>query len=901
MYVRSSLNSHYASFKPEFTESVWCEIQLQNRDKLIVGCIYRSPNSCVENNNLLNASLKKVTNESSHILIMGDLNHPEIDWKSGTTPPDLNHRASKFMEALRDSFLHQHVTQPTHIRGEQTPHVLDLVLTNESNMIQSIEHNAPLGKSHHQILNFEFKAYTSIKQNNTQKLNLHKGDYPRLNTEINRTDWENIIGALDANQAWKKVEEILEPLIENTIPKRKPPRQSKPPPKWMNGETSKKIKQKREAYSKYLQTRSQEDYDTYARYRNQVKSSCRKAMREFTKSLATEVKQNPKAFYSYVRSRTKTKGTIPDLKDDTGTLVNKDEAKAEVLNNYFTSVFTIDNDQHKPIFQDRNFDRPLLTSNFTKDAVKKKLQQLKPNKSPGPDTHHPRIFKEISDSIAEPLSKVFNKSLDEGKLPNKWKQANITPIFKKGEKDKPSNYRPVSLTSIVCKVMETIIRDLVVEHMTRNNLFSHFQHGFIKGRSCVTNLLAVLDAWTEAIDKGLPVDTAYLDLAKAFDKVSHQKLLHKIWGYGIRGKVYEWIEDFLHDRVQRVLLNGKPSKWNKVSSGVPQGSVLGPILFVIFVNDLPEETNSIAQMFADDTKLYRTIKDQCDQKQLQKDIDALATWARTWKLEFNASKCKILHIGNNNLNYNYTMEDGNSRRLLEPTILEKDLGTFVDPDLKFSQHIETQVNKANKILGMIRRTFEYMDAQVMKRLYTSLVRPHLEFNNTAWSPRLAKDQKLLEGVQRRATRLVPGLKHLEYEERLRRMDLPSLYYRRLRGDMIETYKHLHNQYTTNKNLLQLHGQSRTRGHSLKLTKKYCRTSLRKNYFSYRVVDIWNDLPEHIVRAKSTNAFKAKIDRHFRNIMYSIEPQVTAINRNTHQASERNNQDDDQERLTGNHA
>jgi hypothetical protein len=412
--------------------------------------------------------------------------------------------------------------------------------------------------------------------------------------------------------------------------------------------------------------------------------------------------------------------------------------------------------------------------------VKKKLQLLKPNKSPGPDCHHPYILKQVADSIAKPLSIIYNKSLTEGKLPTDWKKANVTPIFKKGEKNKPNNYRPVSLTSIICKVMEMIIRDLVVDHMTSNDLFSMFQHGFIKGRSCATNLLAVFDAWTESVDKGFPVDSIYLDLAKAFDKVSHPKLLQKLWGYGIRGLIHNWIQDFLSERVQRVTLNGKSSQWSQVTSGVPQGSVLGPVLFIVFVNDLPEETASIAQMFADDTKLFRTIKDSEDYNQLQHDIDELVKWSKAWKISFNSTKCKVLHIGRNNTNSSYTMANDTGRTTLESTTLEKDLGVYVDPELKFSSHIEIQVNKANKILGMIRRSFEFMDIQVMKRLYTSLVRPHLEFSNVAWSPRLIKDQKLPEGVQRRATRLVPELKHLDYEDRLQKMRLPSLYYRRKR-------------------------------------------------------------------------------------------------------------------------
>ena len=901
LYIKNNIKSRQSSLNPDFKESVWCEIDLHNNDKLIVGCVYRSPNSNQTNDEKLNAFLPTAADVGTHTLIMGDFNHPEIDWQNEITPQDPNHKASKFMEAIRDSFLHQHVSSPTHIRGEQTPHVLDLILTSEPDMIDKLQHDAPIGKSHHQLLSFSFKAYSEkVAVNKVNHFIFHKGDYNKLNTAINQQKWEEILQPLNTSESWNKMDDILTPLIKDSIPTKKTQNSSSyPQPKWMNRETQDKINKKKRAYKKYLETRSQEDYKLYARYRNQVKSQCRRAVREFTKSLAIEVKTNPKAFYSYIRSRTKTKQSIPDLDDSSGNNICNDNEKARVLNDYFSSVFTVDNDINSPHFEDRNFETPLSNVNISVEEVKKKLNLLKPNKSPGPDAYHPLMFKQIAESIAKPLSIIFNKTLQEGKLPEKWKQANVTPIFKKGDKRQPSNYRPVSLTSIVCKTMETIIRDIIVEHMTSNNLFSDYQHGFIKGRSCATNLLAVLDVWTEAIDKNIPVDAIYLDLAKAFDKVSHTKLLLKLWGYGIRGDVFKWIQDFLKGRVQRVTVNGNYSNWNDVTSGVPQGSVLGPVLFVIFINDLPEATYSVAQMFADDTKLFNLIQNVSDHQRLQHDIDKLVNWANTWKMSFNSSKCKVLHIGRNNPNKVYTMENESGRSTLDTTALEKDLGVHVDPQLNFSQHVEKQANTANKILGMIRRNFEYIDTQVMKRLYTSLVRPHLEFSNVAWSPIFIKDQKLLEGVQRRATKLVPELKHLTYEERLQKMDLPSLYYRRNRGDMIEAYKYLHNYYSINNNLLILHPNSTTRGHPLKLKKHYCRTNKRKQFFANRIIENWNNLPVNIVTAPSLNSFKSRLDKHWKDTFYitnnDFNDNIRPHNRNHIY------QDDLQDRPTGSSA
>ncbi len=520
-----------------------------------------------------------------------------------------------------------------------------------------------------------------------------------------------------------------------------------------------------------------------------------------------------------------------------------------------------------PDFQDREFAETLSNIIITKEDVLKKLKHLKPNKSPGPDGHHPHVLRECADALAYPLSIILQKILDAGSLPQTWKDANVTPIFKKGKRSLPSNYRPVSLTSIICKLMESLIRDHLVRHMSTNHMFTKYQHGFVEGRSCTTNLLAVLDRWTEAVDNGNSIDAIYLDFAKAFDTVPHQRLLKKLNGYGVRGKVFEWIKDFLSNRRQLVTVNGAKSAWSPVTSGVPQGSVLGPILFVVFINDLPEVTECLTQMFADDTKVFTTVKDMNDRQKLQNDLTNLYEWSSKWQLRFNASKCKVLHIGHNNPQFTYTMDSGNGMIELDKTTLEKDLGVNVDPELKFSSHVEKQVNKANRILGLIRRSYEYIDADVMKKLFTSLVRPHLEFGNVAWAPRLEKDKKLIEGVQRRATKLVPELSDLPYEERLKKLELPSLYYRRARGDIIEAYKYLHGKYTVNEDLLEKEERTNTRGHSLKLKKKYCKGARRANFFSYRIVNSWNALPDDVVTAPTMNCLKARLDKHWDSYRY----------------------------------
>ena len=233
----------------------------------------------------------------------------------------------------------------------------------------------------------------------------------------------------------------------------------------------------------------------------------------------------------------------------------------------------------------------------------------------------------------------MNTSLTEKCLPQEWKDAKVSPIFKKGSRSTPGNYRPVSLTSIVCKLTESIIRDHVMQHLVKNELLTSCQHGFVEGRSCVTQLLECLDLWTSILDKGGLVDVVYMNYAKAFDKVAHERLVTKLEGYGITGKVLGWIHNFLTGRRQKVVVNGEESDWAEVLSGVPQGSVLGPVLFICYINDLPEVIHTTVKMFADDTKVFADVSDASNITEIQEDINRLDEWAKKWQLTFNAGKC----------------------------------------------------------------------------------------------------------------------------------------------------------------------------------------------------------------------------------------------------------------------
>ncbi|KAE8615256.1 hypothetical protein XENTR_v10008456 [Xenopus tropicalis] len=359
----------------------------------------------------------------------------------------------------------------------------------------------------------------------------------------------------------------------------------------------------------------------------------------------------------------------------------------------------------------------------------------------------------------------------------------------------------------------------------------------------------------------MAVDVIYLDFAKAFDTVPHRRLMIKLRNIGLEHNICNWIENWLKDRVQRVVVNGTFSNWTSVVSGVPQGSVLGPLLFNLFINDLEVGIDSIVSIFADDTKLCKTISSMQDAAALQSDLTKLDNWAANWKMRFNVDKCKVMHFGRNNINANYLLNGS----VLGVSLMEKDLGVFVDNKLSNSRQCHSVATKANKVLSCIKKGIDSRDENIILPLYRSLVRPHLEYAVQFWAPVLKKDINELERVQRRATKLVKGMEDLNYEVRLSRLGLFSLEKRRLRGDMITLYKYIRGDYRQLGDVLFSHkNNQRTRGHPFRLEERSFHLKQRRWFFTVRAVRLWNALPSDVVMADSVNAFKRGLDEFLIN-------------------------------------
>jgi hypothetical protein len=590
-----------------------------------------------------------------------------------------------------------------------------------------------------------------------------------------------------------------------------------------------------------------------------AKNLIRKAKRRFEKRLADGKGGNSRPFFSYIKRKTKSRVTVGPLKNKQKETVTDDEGMAEVLNEFFSSVFTREDRANLPRAKEMDTEE-MRGVRFTQAKVRKKIQKLRTAAAAGPDGIGPRILQELENELVDGLTIVFRTSFAESVIPADWKDANVTPIFKKGTKWDPGNYRPVSLTSICCKVMESIIRDDLVAHLDANGLINPSQHGFMHGKSCCSNLLEFFEKVTSVVDEGKPMDVIFLDFAKAFDKVPRERLLEKVRAHGVRGRALDWIRAWLTGRRQRVVLNGKHSSWMEVLSGVPQGSVLGPILFLIFINDLDAEVRMIevVKKFADDTKIGKTVQSEEDKLELQRAIDSLTEWAEKWGMAFNVAKCKIMHFGHENPGFEYTM----SGQKLDTTGEERDIGVMVTKNLRPSAQCAKAARTATTVLSQLRRAFHFRDRHIFVRLYTQYVRPHLEFASPAWSPWTQTDKECLERVQKKAIRMVSGLESGNYEERLRELGLTTLEERRHRLDMAQTFKIVRRKENVERETwfkMAYEGARATRqaADPGNIRPGTARLEVRRNFFSQRVVTDWNRIPPEIKMSNSVESFKKR--------------------------------------------
>jgi hypothetical protein len=577
---------------------------------------------------------------------------------------------------------------------------------------------------------------------------------------------------------------------------------------------------------------------------------------------------NASDFHKFIRRKLNRVEVIPTLLSDSGIPVDDCKAKADLFNNFFSSVFTTD-DGSLPTFPDflNSSIPPIENIVFSPDSVRTKLLCLKKSKTNNPDNFPPIVLQSCAHQLSIPLSIIFNFVFLKSELPSSWLLSTVIPLFKKGQKNLVSNYRPISLTSSCCKVMESIIHDHLTHFLLTNHLISDCQHGFLKSRSTITNLLSSIRHWLTSLNAGKSTDIIFIDFSKAFDSVSHPKLLHKLLSYGVRGKLYNWISAWLTGRTQTVKLEHSFSNPKPVVSGVLQGSVLGPLLFLIYINDLVKylPANANPTLFADDLKLFSDQVPVTTSRSpfcvssvlLQEALNKLADWSRLWQLSVNIEKCSVLSISNfkSPKKRSYTF----CSNIIHQVSSCSDLGVLVDDKLSFSSHIISMVKKAYRQSFLISRCFISKNSNILKKAFCTYVRPLLEYASQIWSPHCHKDITLIENVQRRFSKTIPNLHCLAYSTRLARLKLPSLYIRRCQLDLCTVYRILHHHIFLESSLFfTLRPTLNIRGHPFTLRIPLTRLNSSKFSFQSRIIKPWNSLPLSVVSVNTLHLFKFKL-------------------------------------------
>lgn len=854
IYIKNNLKVIERSDLTEelFPESIWCSI-ICNGFKTLLGICYRAPDNLAVNDEAMFTLINKASQEN--VIIIGDFNFPEINWADvkiiGSIHP--------FINCIQDSFLDQVIDKPSREKN-----YLDLVLTSDRNFVQNVIVGEPFSTSDHQTICFDLVVEKVDQQVKIVSYNYFKTNYEMVRENAKLRQWELIDESVDIDKNWTFFKKELLELRENFILKQRS-RINKC--KWVTKEVIRCRRAKKKAWNKYV--RAGKNQQLYNVYRSKLRESVKvnnMAKENFETKLANNAKNDSKSFFSYIRNKQRSKDKVGHMKDNQGCVVSEDEHKATLLNNYFSSVFTVEDNTYVPdpiqIFKGNISHEGLNNIDITEEVVYKKLSEINVNKSCGPDDLHPKLLHELRSVIAGPLTKIFKISLKYGVMPQDWKDANVTPLFKKGAKDKCENYRPISLTSVVGKMLESIVKDKFVEHLDRFKLLHDSQHGFRRGRSCLTNLLDLMESVTQQIDEGNPVDVIYLDFAKAFDKVPYKRLYKKINSHGIGGKALSWVKEWLTDRRQRVGVNKVYSSYTGVTSGVPQGSVLGPILFLIYINDIDVGLVSKLSKFADDCKLYRPVVNNNEMKTLQEDLDKIHKWSETWQMKFNVDKCATLHLGHGNMREGYSL----GQNQLKSSEIERDLGVYIHNNGKVAEQCKQVIKAANSTLGIIRRHITCKKKDIVIKLYKALVRPKLEYCIQAWRPYLKQDIESIEKVQHRATKMIRECRGMSYEDRLRFTELTTLDKRRDRGDLIQVFKIIKGFDNVDyRHFFVVENNTRTRGHRYKLAKFRSRLNIRRNFFSQRVINKWNELPASVVEAESVNSFKNRLDKHWTSV------------------------------------
>ena len=781
-------------------------------ENLVMTCLYRQPDDKTHGNPSTHIDLKTALsrlmhaigklNPSPDIIFGGDFNIPHVKWPEGTPAPKastdeklmLNH----LNEFCNELFLNQIITQPTHKDGN----TLDLLFVNN----QSLVHDAQIipvlhSTSHHSIIQIS-TAYKADTQS-TSQARPTRSMFDALNFFSKDVDWDTILNTLKevdwtAEVDDKSPDDMLTSfynecyrVTSESVPVKTPADKRK---------LDKVHRYRRSLTNRRRRINKRLTHMTSPAQRSKLHAELldieKKLQRshrdseDYMENKAVEsIKANPKYFYSYAKKKAKPISKIGPLLKSKDQLTNDNKEMAELLSNQYASVFSTPKDESHAESEAEANPAKLSDFKFDKSDIEAAIDELSSNAAAGIDGFPAILLKKCKDVLSYPLYMFWRKCLDQGYIPSSLKRSLITPIHKGDSRADPANYRPIALTSHVIKIFEKIIRKHVVEFMNKHNLFNDNQHGFRAGRSCLSQLLEHFDQIVEILEGGANVDVIYLDFAKAFDKLDFKIVLKKLTKMGIEGRVHSWIEAFLTNRFQQVTVNGVKSDPMPVISGVPQGSVIGPLLFLILISDIDKDTvEALVKSFADDTRAAKEIWYKEDVAILQHELSKIYDWSTANNASLNDKKFEGMRLGSNEeikSDTHYTTPSGNTIEIKKSI---KDLGVWLSDDCTFNDHIQKTTVKAKDMISWILRSFKTRKQELMLTLYKMLVLPILEYCSVLWAPLDVGNTQKLDEIQWTFIRKVNSNAVKDYWKRLKDLKLYSLERRRDRYRIIYVWK-----------------------------------------------------------------------------------------------------------------
>lgn len=766
----------------------------------LIGAVYIPNKSPLAVYNLYFEVLNNIIrdNSISKLLLIGDYNIPDANWQHLTDTSILVCTGtSSVCESLKDFMYHHQCSQYNEIRNSNGK-VLDLCITNltECSLLQPQDPISIPIDSHHPPFYIVIPFTSNIDtmgRSTVRKPNFFKANYDHINNELMDVSWNTKLDQLSAENAVNLFYETIYDIVRRNVPLSKP--KSTRYPVWFSPSLIHIFKNKRKAWIKWKTYKNDSDYEIFSLYRTRFKSEATKCYNQYINSVEDSIPKNTKYFWAYIANK-KTRSGIPSSMSYEGNSSQDPKTICNLFSSFFQSVYQPSTLSPQWLPPNDISDQCDLLHDIYFDitAIKRELHKLDPSKGPGPDGLPAVFLKRTANIICDPLHIVFNKCITEGYFPDTWKCAHIVPIHKSGSKHEVKNYRPISIISAISKLFEKLVHNAIYPLI--HNYIIPEQHGFVKQKSCITNLAIYSNFLFHSIDKGHQVDAVYTDFQKAFDTVDHEILLNKIAFNGIRGNLLRWFCSYITNRSLIVVINGYKSERVGMSSGIPQGSILGPLLFDIFINDINtcfRYTNFL--LYADDLKLYKIIKNINDSIELQSDLNRLSDYCTINKLKLSLPKCHIINFSKKKtiIKHDYTLCGNKLNRVTNL----RDLGILFDCKLHLDLHIENIITKAFKMYGFVTRVAtDFRRPSTFLHLYRSLIRSQLEYACLIWDPLYQKYKMAIERVQRKFLRTMQfrcQLPRLPYNNLLVKYNLLSLEKRRMLLQIMVLYDLFHNK------------------------------------------------------------------------------------------------------------